>query len=99
MRGRRGTPLPRFTRVGGATAAGFCWSFLGLRREGSQAKKNFQATGTGGGGWELIARDELQDPLSSFVPDFKPRFGGVFLCAPATDPWPVTATAMLGRGR
>src|SRR5262245_13321284 len=28
--------------------------------------------------WDI--RDELPDPLSSFVPELKPRLGGVFLC-------------------
>jgi hypothetical protein len=50
----------------------------GKRTPGSE--KYLWAGGNRGGGSALMAWDELHnDPLSSFVPELKPRFGGVFL--------------------
>jgi len=49
----------------------------GYGRQG--AERLFSTTrGTAGGGSEFGSWDELQDPLSSFVPDFNPVSAGFF---------------------
>jgi hypothetical protein len=63
----------------------------------ARKRKYLRRDGTGDGSSALMRRDGLHnDPLSSFVPELKPRFGGVFLSWSRGEPGPPASSRVSG---